>query len=99
MNALLNVDEAAKLLNCTPAAIRKWLYQRRPTRVKMGRLTRLWLKDVEAVAIKGLPQPGQAVQPVRRAARSRQEPRSGGGTPPSTAPTPEARAEPVSAST
>ena len=76
MNPLLTVEEAAKLLNCTEAAVRKWLYQRRLSPVKIGRLIRLRLEDIEAVASNGLPEPGQAVQPVRRAPRRPQEPRS-----------------------
>src|SRR5262249_37257422 len=76
VNPLLTIDEAAALLRCTKAAIRKWIYQRRFSPVKVGRLTRLRLEDIEAVAPHGLPGPGQAAQPVRRAPRSRQEPRS-----------------------
>ena len=76
MNPLLTVEEAAKLLNCTEAAVRRWLNQRRLTPVKIGRLTRLKLEDIEAVAAKGLPESGQAGQPVRRDPRRPQEPRS-----------------------
>jgi excisionase family DNA binding protein len=35
-------------LACSPAAIRKWLYQRRLSSVKVGRLTRIRANDVEA---------------------------------------------------
>ena len=52
---LLTIDEAARILACTPAAIRKWLAQRRLSRVKMGRLTRLRLEEIEWVAVQGLP--------------------------------------------
>jgi excisionase family DNA binding protein len=76
VNPLLSVDDAAKLFNCTPAAIRKWIYRRQLAAVKIGRLIRLRLEDIEAVTTKGLPEPGQAVQPVRRAPRGPQEPRS-----------------------
>ncbi len=55
MNQLLTVRQAATLLACSEAAIRKWLYQRRLPVVKVGRLTRLRKADVEAVANKGLP--------------------------------------------
>ncbi len=58
MKGLVNVDQAAELLGCTPAAVRKWLYQRRIPRVKVGRLTRLRLADVEAIVAKGLPPSG-----------------------------------------
>jgi excisionase family DNA binding protein len=63
MNPLLTVEEAAKLLNCTEAAVRKWLYQRRLTPVKIGRLIRLRLEDIEAVATKGLPEPDRSSSP------------------------------------
>jgi len=52
---LLTIDEAARILACTPAAIRKWLAQRRLSRVKMGRLTRLRREEIELVAVQGLP--------------------------------------------
>jgi excisionase family DNA binding protein len=57
---LVTVDEAAGLLACTPAAIRKWLAQRRLGRVKVGRLTRLRLEDIQRVSIEGLPKKGSA---------------------------------------
>ena len=55
---LVTVDEAASLLACTPAAVRKWLAQRRLDRVKVGRLTRLRLEDIQRVSIEGLPKKG-----------------------------------------
>ena len=61
---LVTVDEAAQLLAVTPAAIRKWLSQGRLTKVKVGRLTRLRLADLEEVAASGLPQ-----EPLSRLAR------------------------------
>ena len=76
MNPLLTVEEAARLLNCTPAAIRRWLSQRRLTPVKLGRLVRFRLEDIEAMAAKGLPGPGQAIQPVGRPRGRRQEAQS-----------------------
>jgi len=45
---LLSVPEAAALLGCSEAAIRKWLYQRRLRGVRVGRLVRLRLADLEA---------------------------------------------------
>ena len=51
---LVTVEEAARMLACTPAAIRKWVYQKRLPSVKVGRLTRLKLEDVERVASMGL---------------------------------------------
>ncbi len=52
---LVTIEEAAAILACTPAAIKRWLFERRLRRVKLGRLTRLRLSDVEAIAEKGLP--------------------------------------------
>ncbi len=54
MSQLVTVGEAAKMLAVTPAAIRKWLYQKRLECVKVGRLTRLRLEDVERIASVGL---------------------------------------------
>lgn len=55
MDQLVTVKQAAQLLACSEAAIRKWLYQRRLPVVKIGRLTRLRLGDLEALVAKGLP--------------------------------------------
>jgi len=63
MSQLLTIEDAAKLLACKPAALRKWLYQRRLTAVKIGRLTRLRLEDIEAVVAKGLPEPDRSSSP------------------------------------
>ena len=51
---LLTVKEAAELLACSEAAVRKWIYQQRLPKVKVGRLTRLRLSDVEALISDGL---------------------------------------------
>jgi excisionase family DNA binding protein len=51
---LLTVEQTAQLLAVTPAAIRKWLVQRRLPKVKVGCLTRLRQSDVEAVIARGL---------------------------------------------
>jgi excisionase family DNA binding protein len=48
LETLVSVKEAARLLACSEAAIRKWLYERRLPRVKVGRLVRLRLSDLEA---------------------------------------------------
>jgi excisionase family DNA binding protein len=48
MDQLLTVAEAASMLVCSQAAVRKWLYQRRLPSVKVGRLTRIRARDVEA---------------------------------------------------
>jgi len=39
---------------CSEAAVRKWIYQQRLPKVKVGRLTRLRLSDVEALVSEGL---------------------------------------------
>lgn len=51
--SLLSVREAAKMLSCSEAALRKWVYGRRLPAVKVGRLTRLRLSDVEAFVARG----------------------------------------------
>jgi excisionase family DNA binding protein len=48
MERLLSVPDAAALLGCSSAAIRKWLCQRRLKGVKVGRLTRIRVADLEA---------------------------------------------------
>lgn len=47
MDQLLTVKEAAALLSCSEAAVRKWLSQGRLPIVKVGRLTRLRQTDLE----------------------------------------------------
>jgi excisionase family DNA binding protein len=47
MDQLLTVAEAASMLACSQAAVGKCLYQRPPS-VKVGRLTRIRARDVEA---------------------------------------------------
>ena len=54
MDQLMTVKEAAETLAVTESAIRKWLYQGRLCGVKVGRLTRLRRKDVEAIVAGGL---------------------------------------------
>ena len=48
MDQLLTVAEAASMLACSQAAVRKWLYQRRLPSVKVGWLTRTRARDVKA---------------------------------------------------
>ena len=57
MEQLLSVKEAAQRLSCSEAAIRKWLYQRRLARVKVGRLTRIRQSELERLLAHGLPRP------------------------------------------
>jgi len=47
MEQLLSAKQAAEVLACSEAAMRKWVYQRRLPAVKVGRLTRLRAKDLE----------------------------------------------------
>jgi excisionase family DNA binding protein len=47
MRQLLTVREAARLLACSEAAIRKWIYQQRLPAVKVGRLIRIAESDLE----------------------------------------------------
>jgi excisionase family DNA binding protein len=47
MKQLLTVREASRLLACSEAAIRKWIYQRRLPAVKVGRLIRIAETDLE----------------------------------------------------
>jgi excisionase family DNA binding protein len=54
MDRLLTVKEAAGLLCCSEAAVRKWIYQGRLRKVKVGRLTRLRPADMEAMVSSGL---------------------------------------------
>jgi excisionase family DNA binding protein len=54
MQRLVTVKEAAELLACSEAAVRKWIYQQRLPKVKVGRLTRLRQSDVEALITGGL---------------------------------------------
>lgn len=59
VDGLLSTKEAAKVLACSEAMLRKWLYLRLIPRVKVGRLTRLRQRDVEAWVRLGLPARGR----------------------------------------
>jgi excisionase family DNA binding protein len=59
---LLTIKQAAEMLECSEAAVRKWLHQRRLPAVKVGRLTRLRQVDLEALVAKG-------IRPARRGAQ------------------------------
>jgi len=60
MEQLLTVKEAARLLACSEAAIRKWVFQRRLPVVKVGRLTRLRQRDLEAFIAGGQRRPRES---------------------------------------
>jgi excisionase family DNA binding protein len=57
MEHLLTIPQAAHVLSCSPAAIRKWIYKRQLPVVKVGRLTRLRQRDLEALIADGLRKP------------------------------------------
>jgi excisionase family DNA binding protein len=56
LDGLVTLDQAASLLACTKAAVRKWISQGRLAPVKVGRLTRLRARDVARVVEHGLPE-------------------------------------------
>ncbi len=53
---LVTLDEAARRLSCTKAAVRKWVSQGRLAVVKVGRLTRVRARDIAQVIEHGLPE-------------------------------------------
>jgi excisionase family DNA binding protein len=50
----LTTEDVARLLGCSPAAVRKWRSQGRLKGVKLGRLVRFRSEDVARIATKGL---------------------------------------------
>jgi excisionase family DNA binding protein len=52
---LVSAKHAAAILDCSEWVIRRWIEQRRLPHVKLGRLTRIRRKDLEAVARIGIP--------------------------------------------
>jgi len=61
VDQLVTVKEAARLLACSEAAIRKWVFQRRLPVVKVGRLTRLRQRDLEAFIAGGQRRPRESL--------------------------------------
>ena len=57
MSQLVTVKDAAIQLSCSEAAIRKWIYQGKLPRVKVGRLTRLRQRDIDSLINDGLGAP------------------------------------------
>jgi excisionase family DNA binding protein len=55
MKELISAQETALMLGCSIAAIRKWAYEGRLRRVKVGRLARFRREEVEKIAVNGLP--------------------------------------------
>ena len=47
MEGLLTIKQAAKLLACSEAMLRKWIYERQLPCVKVGRLTRIRQSDLD----------------------------------------------------
>ncbi len=45
---LLSIDEAAKLLRCSPATLRWWIHQRKIASYKLGRRRLLKAGDLQA---------------------------------------------------
>jgi excisionase family DNA binding protein len=50
---LLTVLQVAALLQCKPSTIRAWFTQGRLRRIKVGRLTRILRRDVDAFILSG----------------------------------------------
>jgi excisionase family DNA binding protein len=48
MDELLSIKQAAGVLACSEALLRKWLSRRAIPRVKVGRLTRIRRSDLES---------------------------------------------------
>ena len=65
---LLTEQKAAEVLNCTIAALRRWRRERRgPRFVKLGRLIRYNLADIEAFveqSTQAVVQPGRRLSPI-----------------------------------
>jgi excisionase family DNA binding protein len=50
---LLSVSEFANTLGVTPACIRRWIHERRIETVKLGRLIRVPLSEIDRLIISG----------------------------------------------
>ena len=48
MDELFSLKEAARILGCSEAMLRKWIQHRKLPTVKVGRLTRIRRSDLEA---------------------------------------------------
>jgi excisionase family DNA binding protein len=57
---LLTVKEFASALSVTEAAVRKWVYQRRLSPVKLGRAVRFRTSDLNRIIAHGLGKQGSA---------------------------------------
>jgi excisionase family DNA binding protein len=54
VDRLLNIQQFAELLGVTPSCIRRWILERRITVIKVGRLVRIPLSELERVTLEGL---------------------------------------------
>ena len=54
MDGLLSIKDAAARLACSEAMLRKWIHRGKLPTVKVGRLTRIRLSDLEAWVRLGL---------------------------------------------
>ena len=54
VDGLLTTEDVARVLGCSPAAVRKWRAQGLLRAVKLGRLVRYRGEDVQKAATKGL---------------------------------------------
>jgi excisionase family DNA binding protein len=61
MDGLLSIKQAAQYLACSEAMLRKWVHQRKLPVVKIGRLTRIRLDDLQAWVRLGLREKKQEV--------------------------------------
>lgn len=68
---LLSINDVARRLSVSPAAVRRWIVQRRVPVVKLGALTRLRTLDVEELVRQGLPDPGTYPRPKDPRGRAR----------------------------
>ena len=48
VDGLVSIKDAAQLLACSEAMLRKWIHQRKLPYVKVGRLTRIREEDLNA---------------------------------------------------
>jgi excisionase family DNA binding protein len=51
---LVDTNQAAEILGCEASTVRKWIAQRRLPSVKIGRLRRLRLEDLQRIVASGL---------------------------------------------
>jgi excisionase family DNA binding protein len=58
MDGLLTIKDAARVLACSEAMLRKWIHEGKLPRVKVGRLTRIRQSDVDAWIRLGLKRSG-----------------------------------------